>query len=92
MGGANSRELRLPASRDLLRLRKSFVKLFTEMRGFAAALPAAGEIASSDVCVSDMKESSEKRLEGCGREKVRGGGSSTVGVGVGVGGRSATEE
>jgi len=79
MGGANSREARLSMSRDLLRLRKSFVKLFTEMRGFA--LPAGGEIASSDVCVSDMKESSEKRLEGCGREKVRGGGSSTVGVG-----------
>lgn len=84
-GGANSREMR--ESRDLLRLRNSLVKLFTEMRGFGfvSAVRAAG---SSGVCASDMKESSEKRLEGCGRETVRGGGSRTAGVA----GRSATEE
>jgi hypothetical protein len=91
-GGANSREVRTPASRDLLRLRNSLVKLFTEMRGFgfgfAPTVPAAGTEVSSEICASDMKESSEKRLEGWGREKVRGGGSRTAGVA----GRSATEE
>lgn len=81
-------------SRDLLRPRNSLVKLFTEMRGFefgfgfALAFPTAGAVVSSEICASDMKESSEKRLDGWGREKVRGGGSRTAGVA----GRSATEE
>lgn len=75
-GRGYSRDPRATFSRDLLRFRKSFVKLFTDMRGLVADADAD----SSDPVSPETAESAEKRLEGWGRENVRGGGSRTAGV------------
>lgn len=92
-GGGISRDERIVGSRDLLLLLNSFAKPLTEMRGFvlgfvpvpavfAPGRPAAARAAcpSSVVRASAKKLSSENRLEGWGRENVRGGGSRTAGV------------
>lgn len=75
--GGYSRDARDTLSLDLLLFLKSFVKFLTDILW----LPDEDAPADSSVSASpDTTESAEKRLEGCGSENVRGGGSRTAGV------------
>ncbi len=64
-----------PLSRDLLRLRKSFAKFLTDILDVLVDTPGSSCSASAETA-----ESAENLLDGCGKEKVRVGGSSTPGV------------
>ena len=73
-GGGVSTDCLIPLSRDLLRPRNSLVKLLTDILELPVDVPGSSSPSA------ETAESAENLLDGCGKEKVRGGGSSTAGV------------